>query len=48
MGVMAEMVPLVPKVHLVEMEGMDWWDHRVSGESLDRMWEFLGHLGNQD
>ena len=34
--------------HSVEMEGMDWWDHRVSGENLDRIWEFPGHLGNQD
>ena len=43
MGVMDEMALLVHKVHPVEMEGMDWLDHRVPGESLARIWGYLGH-----
>ena len=47
MGVMDEMALLVHEVHLVEMEGMGWLDHRVSGESLARIWGYLGHKENK-
>ena len=48
MGVMDEMALLVHKVHLAEMEEMDWLDHRVLGGSLARIWGYLGHKENQD
>ena len=42
---MDEMALLVHKVHLVEMEGMDWL---VLGVSQARIWGFLGRVENQD